>query len=292
MGEPILTILTPTWNRQHLLPRLHASLMGQGDALKQLEWLVVDDGSTDGTFNYVSDLARRSDFSIRALRQDNGGKHRAVNTGVRTVISPWTLILDSDDWIVPDGLCACLEAIGTDQENPRVTGIISDRLFDGSQSRSPRTSEVVNFAVWKRQYSRCDTAIVVRTSALTACPFPEFAGENFVAESAVWSRIFKDGGIRLSDIALVGAEYQTDGLSANSRRLRSTSPLGAMFTYGSMIDAGNDTARNRINYSRFKHHARHQDHVEDRSALAAPLCSFLGWLIFLRDRQLAGSADR
>ena len=49
-----LTILTPTYNRAYILPKLYASLVEQTN--KHFDWMVVDDGSTDNTEQLISEL--------------------------------------------------------------------------------------------------------------------------------------------------------------------------------------------------------------------------------------------
>ncbi len=78
----MLTILTPTYNRRPTLPRLYESLCAQ--TRLDFEWLVIDDGSTDDTAAWLQSCqARTSAFAVRSLSQANGGKHVALNTGVR-----------------------------------------------------------------------------------------------------------------------------------------------------------------------------------------------------------------
>ena len=51
--SPVLSIITPTYNRRHLLPRVLASVTQQ--TLTDFEWVIVDDGSTDETSLRASD---------------------------------------------------------------------------------------------------------------------------------------------------------------------------------------------------------------------------------------------
>lgn len=83
--EVFLTIFTPTYNRAHFLPRLFKSIVEQ--EFSNLEWIIVDDGSTDNTKEVVQKLINqkeyfKKDFPIIYRFQENGGKHRAINTGV------------------------------------------------------------------------------------------------------------------------------------------------------------------------------------------------------------------
>ena len=58
-----VTILTPTYNRKELLSKLYESLQLQKD--KDFEWLIIDDGSTDGTSEVINQFISNADFSIR-----------------------------------------------------------------------------------------------------------------------------------------------------------------------------------------------------------------------------------
>ena len=54
--HPLITVFTPTYNRAHLLTRLHESLKAQ--TCQDFEWIIVDDGSTDDTEDIVSSWLR------------------------------------------------------------------------------------------------------------------------------------------------------------------------------------------------------------------------------------------
>ena len=76
-----ITIITPTYNRADLLPRLYESLVRQTD--KDFEWLVVDDGSTDKTEELIQQYCQTGAVGITYIRQENAGKHTALNRGRR-----------------------------------------------------------------------------------------------------------------------------------------------------------------------------------------------------------------
>ena len=68
MSKPMLTIFTPTYNRAHTLERLYQSLCAQ--SVKDFEWLLVDDGSTDSTRDLVLSWMGQKNFSIRCQMLD------------------------------------------------------------------------------------------------------------------------------------------------------------------------------------------------------------------------------
>ncbi len=105
--KPVVSIVTPTWNRAQLLPRVWASLQSQTE--QNFEWIVVDDGSTDNTRETVAGFA---DSRIRYLWQENAGVNGARNRGDREIQAEYVVYLDSDDeFYGPDTLSMMLAEI-------------------------------------------------------------------------------------------------------------------------------------------------------------------------------------
>lgn len=67
-----LTIITPTYNREKTLPAVYNSLSKQ--TTKNFKWLVVDDGSTDGTESLIKEFTDSSDFEILYYKKKMAGK--------------------------------------------------------------------------------------------------------------------------------------------------------------------------------------------------------------------------
>ena len=65
----MITILTPSYNRAHTLTRLFESLIQQSN--QNFEWLIVDDGSHDKTFDLVSDFIGKNKINIKYFFQEN-----------------------------------------------------------------------------------------------------------------------------------------------------------------------------------------------------------------------------
>ncbi len=99
---PLFTVLTPTFNRAHTLPRVWESLRAQ--TFDAFEWVVVDDGSSDGTADLIAGWAAEAQFPVRYVRQENKGKHVAMNRGVAVSAGELIVSLDSDDACIPTAL--------------------------------------------------------------------------------------------------------------------------------------------------------------------------------------------
>lgn len=98
-AAPTLCVFTPTYNRAYILPALYESLLAQTST--DFQWMIVDDGSTDDTESLVQGWIAEGRLSIDYVKQENGGKPRATNTGVARCQSELFFVVDSDDHLVP-----------------------------------------------------------------------------------------------------------------------------------------------------------------------------------------------
>jgi glycosyltransferase involved in cell wall biosynthesis len=96
------TVFTATYNRETTLPRVFRSLQNQ--TFVDFEWIVVDDGSTDGTRALVQQLRTRTTFPVKYIYKENGGKHSALQVALREAGGELFLTLDSDDECVNEAL--------------------------------------------------------------------------------------------------------------------------------------------------------------------------------------------
>lgn len=98
-GTPLLSIIVPVYNILEYLPRCVHSITAQ--TYKNLEILLVDDGSTDGTGELCDSLAGE-DARIRVFHKENGGSSSARNLGISQAKGEYLGFVDSDDYIEPD----------------------------------------------------------------------------------------------------------------------------------------------------------------------------------------------
>lgn len=100
----MFNIITPTYNRQHLLHRVFDSLANQ--TFHDFKWIIIDDGSSDKTEELVTHWINSTDtFMIEYYRLPvNKGKPAAVNLGLTKCNYPFTIIADSDDTFLPNTL--------------------------------------------------------------------------------------------------------------------------------------------------------------------------------------------
>ncbi len=234
---PMITVFTPTYNRSHLLERLYKSLEKVG--YDNFEWLIVDDGSNDSTKEIIEQFQLNANFKIRYFYKENGGKHTAINEGVRIAYGELFFIVDSDDQLPEDSLIKIASYYEEIKDSEDVAGIAGKRFF--------LNNEMINESLHQKKFKmstfdfrhqlRCtqDMAEVYKTSVLLKYPFPEFCGEKFMTESIVWNRISENYQLLYIDEYIYLGEYQENGLTNNYRKLVEKDPKGSLLYYKELL---------------------------------------------------------
>lgn len=104
---PDVTVVIPAYNSATTLARAVQSVLKQDSV--ELELLVVDDASTDGTRQIAMQFVSDARVRLIALSQ-NRGKAHAMNTAIGSANGRWIAVLDADDWYAPDRLSTLLAA--------------------------------------------------------------------------------------------------------------------------------------------------------------------------------------
>ncbi|PLS27456.1 glycosyltransferase [Bifidobacterium anseris] len=91
-----ISVIIPVFNNERYLPRCCDSVLGQ--TYKDIEVVLVDDGSTDGTPT-LCDRYAAQDARVKVVHQSNGGEGAARNAGLAAASGDWIMWVDSDDWI-------------------------------------------------------------------------------------------------------------------------------------------------------------------------------------------------
>lgn len=190
---PFFTIFTPTYNRKHTLPRLIESLKKAGDA--SFEWVVIDDGSTDGTYEWLLDQCSRLDFPTIIHRKPNGGKLSCHNAALSLANGLLMVILDSDDELAPQALDVLKSGWETIPKLKRsqFAGILGNSIDAGGRlvgevfPQSPLDGRHLQLVL--------DNAMVgeklpcYRIDVLKMFPFPDNGARAVIPEGLIWNRI-------------------------------------------------------------------------------------------------------
>lgn len=145
--QPLISVVIPVWNGEKYLEKCLTSILTQD--VKDLEIIVVDDGSTDGTWPVLTRMAGQ-DSRIRPIHQENGGASVARNTGLEHCRGVYVRFVDADD-VVPEGSFAALLASAQAHDSDLVLAAYTEVL---AGSRSLRCLNKKDEAIGQEEFLR------------------------------------------------------------------------------------------------------------------------------------------
>ena len=222
------TIFTPTYNRADLLKKLYESLKNQ--SFKNFEWLIVDDGSTDNTYETIQEFQKENIIDIRYIKKENGGKQRAYNVGVENAKGELFICLDSDDIYVENGLEIILKYWEKYSDDKKIAGMGYLSVYPNGEIigvKFPKDEMISNqFEIYYDYKVSGDKGLMFRTEVLKSYKFPEIDGEKFVTEAVVYNRISQTYKILFVNEKIEIKEYHEDGLTSKYAKLLINNPKG------------------------------------------------------------------
>lgn len=236
---PLVTVFTPTYNRASLLPRLFESLAKQ--TCLDFEWLIVDDGSTDNTEEVIKNIKEGNDkFHIRYYKKANGGKHTAINFGVKLAEGELFFIVDSDDYLTNKSIELVTHYYNQIKDKPNFCGVSGMR----GHSNGLKIGTATNFKEFDctiaesgyKYHIHGDKAEAIKTEILKEFPFPEFHDERFCPEALIWNRMSKKYQIRYFNKIIYICDYLEDGLTNNQSKLLERNKRSTAITYKEMVE--------------------------------------------------------
>lgn len=238
--KKLITVLTPTYNRAYLLPDLYDSLCRQTES--SFDWLIIDDGSTDDTEVLVSEwISKKSLFGIQYYKKENGGKNRAVNDGVRLIHTPFTMIVDSDDYLTHDAIEFLSNAAEAIERDDAIAGVAGLRGHDcNTPLEVPLFPEngcvLANNLERKIYHLESDACEVYKTAILASHQFRVWQDEKFVPEQVVWNQFALEGySLKWYNRVTCIVRYQKEGMTNDSWNLLRDNPMGYAMMYNHLL---------------------------------------------------------
>ena len=223
--EKLVTIFTPTYNRAHILHRCYESLCQQ--ASFDFKWLIVDDGSSDGTEELVKQwIAQEDRFEIQYRYKENGGLHTAYNVAVAEADTELFTCLESDDVFTPEAMSIIERVWAGVRESDCVGFITLCRDMEGDLIGKP-FPEGIETVLYRehRRIAPGDKQYVYRTEALKKVfPMPVFPGEKFFDPKYRFFALDAIGPLAVTNEVFDLVDYQPEGLTHTMMRQYYNSP--------------------------------------------------------------------
>ena len=223
-----MPVFTPTYNRAYILGDLYHSLQRQ--TCMDFEWLIVDDGSADDTKALVASWqGEENPFPIRYVYQENGGKCRAINRGLKEANGRLLFTVDSDDYLTDDAIEKVIRWEGELPKDGHFCGYVGNRGITPTQTPNRLFPGGYLDGTALDRYDQVDgeRAFVFYTEIHRKYLYPEFPGEKFLTEAVTWDLMAHDGyKMRFYNDIIWIWEYKDDGLTRAGYRVFLENPQG------------------------------------------------------------------
>lgn len=213
-----LTIFTPSYNRKDLLKRGYEALKRQTN--KDFLWMVIDDGSTDGTEELMYELRERIDsgFEIQYIKKENGGLHTGYNSAIKYAKTELMVCVDSDDYM-PENAVETIVSFWKKNGSKKYAGIVGldydlDHHLIGDLLPEQKTVNLIDLLIGKYAIVNGDRTNVVRTEVYKeVAPMKSFPGEKNFNPHYMHLEISKKYDFLVLNQNLKFVEYQPEGMT-------------------------------------------------------------------------------
>ncbi len=205
--SPLISVIIPTFNRINLLKETVDSVRNQ--SFRDFEIIVVNDGSTDGTGDWLRDQT-----DLRVIEQNNLGIATARNNGAAAAKGDWLAFLDHDDLWAPDKLLIQAEFV---RNNPDVALVAVRHVRMGQPNREPKNPQWIKGDLFLKEYSQ---SFIHTSSVMIRRDIFEHVGGfptkyHFADEFDVWLKISAAYPIAYFDRPLVFIRFYESNTSHN-----------------------------------------------------------------------------
>lgn len=198
--SPAVSVITSVYNRRDILLRAMQSVAAQD--FKDIEYIVVDNGSTINIDDVIEDFMSSVNIPVLYITRDNGiGPHTGKNSAIRAARGEFIVMLDSDDELLPN----CISTLYTTWSNipkaqrSQYREVVARCVDEKGNEIGEKFPEMLNnvsakdsYAYWHKPGFGFECVSMDRTDILKAMPFPEPTGVTWVVDSIIlWDRLSK-----------------------------------------------------------------------------------------------------
>ena len=226
-----LSILTPTYNRAKLLDKLYTSLIiNNNNCQCEIEWLIMDDGSTDNTKQIIDGYIKQKIIEIRYFFEENKGKMYAINKLVEMATGDYIIECDSDDYFSIDALNSIEEIIKKYPDMEEIyalTFLKYDQNGNNMGNNFPDDNYISTmFDLYFKEKVVGEKALVFKSSIRKRYKYELESDEKFVTEARLHHELDLDYKVKCFNKKIMICEYKEDGYTKNINKLFIENPKG------------------------------------------------------------------
>lgn len=223
-----LSILTATYNREDLLKKLYNSIIKNcNNPNIEIEWLIMDDGSTDNTSSMVQDLINKNKIKIIYYKQVNKGKMKAINNLIEHSTGDLIIECDSDDYFTDNAF----NSIYKEYMNNENSGIYALCFLKNDKNNKNMGKKFNNdittmFELYFKEGENGEKALVFYSKVRKQYKYELENNEKFITEARMYHKMDLKYKIKCINIPIMICEYQNSGYSKNINKQFVENPKG------------------------------------------------------------------
>lgn len=226
-----VSVLTATYNRGNSLNRLYTSLIVNSNSNVEIEWLVMDDGSTDKTKNIITNFIKQKIIDIKYYYEENKGKMVAINNLVNYATGDVIIECDSDDYFVVGAFDTIKKYSYKLMENENEVYALVFLKYDQNKknmgNKFPKDEHRSDmFSLYFRENITGEKSLVFNTEIRKKYSYKLEADEKFVTEARMFHKMDLDYDVICINEPIMICEYKKDGYSKNILEIFKRNPLG------------------------------------------------------------------
>ncbi len=225
-----ISVITPTYNRENLLERLYKSLVKNSKYGVEIEWLIMDDGSTDQTEQKVKSFIQeeRPYIEIKYFKQENQGKMVAINNLVEKATGEYIIDCDSDDYFSDEAFKIMSEKIKETVNEKNIYGLCflkhsTNGENIGNNFTKKRTTL---FDLHYKENEQGEKAILFISKIRKQYKHKLENGERFITEARLYYEMDDDNQLLCFNSPIMICEYQENGYTKNLNKQFKENPVG------------------------------------------------------------------
>ena len=223
-----ISILTPAYNRGDKLNKLYTSLLVNNNSNVEIEWLVMDDGSTDKTRYIVTNFIKQNIIDIKYYYQENAGKMAALNNLVKYATGDVIIECDSDDYFTVGAFDTIAKY--EDKLTDEIYALVFLKYDQNGNNMGNNFPENLYrsdmFSLYFRENITGEKVLVFNGNIRERFGYKLEADEKFVTESRMYHQMDLEYDVICINEPIMICEYQKDGYSKNIQKIFKENPLG------------------------------------------------------------------
>lgn len=227
-----ISVLTATYNREKLLDKLYASLLINSNSCPQieLEWLIMDDGSTDNTKTVCENYMLEKLIDVKYFYQENRGKMSAINSLVQKATGDLIIECDSDDYFTKDAFLIILQALSKCEDMRNIYALVFLKYNqDGKNMGNNFIKDDFHstmFDLYFKEGITGEKALVFNTKIRKNFKYELEKDEKFVTEARLHHKMDLQYEVACFNKPIMICEYKKDGYTKNINKQFTKSPYG------------------------------------------------------------------